>query len=240
MKDMPEMFHMKSIARVENSFKSKFGIPRQSSMAKSVVSRIVFEREYRDINAFAGIEEFSHLWIIWAFSENLGKEWSPTVRPPVLGGNERKGVFATRSPFRPNPIGISSVKLEKFAAEADGPVLYVSGADIMDGTPVLDIKPYIPYADIHADAYGSFAEAAKKEKLRVEILDEAAKKLTEEEKKEITEVLSLDPRPAYHNDPERVYGFTYADHEIKFKADGKTLRVISADQAMAERVEPVV
>lgn len=218
---MPEM---KVIARIHTPFDTKFGIPRQSGVAAEVKGEIVFEPEYREPEAVRGLEGFSHIWLIWCFSESVTDKWSPTVRPPRLGGNVRMGVFATRSPFRPNPIGLSSVELEKIELTSDrGPVLHVRGADLMDGTPIFDIKPYVAYADSHPDALSGFLGAATFKKLRVTLPDGVSDALPEG----LVDVLSNDPRPRYHDDPERVYGMQYAGHEVKFRVSGDELTVLS-------------
>lgn len=217
---MPEM---KIIARISTPFKTKFGIPRQSGVAPDVKGEIVFEPDYREIEAVRGLEGFSHIWLIWCFSESVSDKWSPTVRPPRLGGNVRMGVFATRSPFRPNPIGLSSVVLERIEYTDDrGPVLHVRGADLMDGTPIFDIKPYVAYADSHPGASGGFTDTAEFKKLRVELGDGVTPPLSGE----LIEVLENDPRPRYHDDPERVYGMEYDGREVKFRVRGDTLTVI--------------
>lgn len=214
------------IARIHNGFSSKFGIPRQSSMVSEVTSRIVFEKEYRDPNAFRGITGYSHLWLIWEFSENRRKEWSPTVKPPRLGGNTRMGVFATRSPVRPNPIGLSSVKLQGLEmTREEGPVLVVTGADLMDGTPILDIKPYLAFTDSHPEAAGGFTDAVKKEKLNVFFPEELLKLLPERDHAAVLGILAGDPRPAYQNDPERIYGVEFDGYDIRFKVREKELAV---------------
>lgn len=215
---------MKIIARIHTPFDTKFGIPRQSGVAAEVKGEIVFEPEYREPEAVRGLEGFSHIWLIWCFSESVTDKWSPTVRPPRLGGNVRMGVFATRSPFRPNPIGLSSVELEKIELTSDrGPVLHVRGADLMDGTPIFDIKPYVAYADSHPDALSGFLGAATFKKLRVTLPDGVSDALPEG----LVDVLSNDPRPRYHDDPERVYGMQYAGHEVKFRVSGDELTVLS-------------
>lgn len=220
---MPEM---RTIARIRTPFKTKFGIPRQSGVAPQVRGEIVFEPEYRSVDAVRGMQGYSHLWLLWLFSESPTDKWSPTVRPPRLGGNVRMGVFATRSPFRPNPIGLSSVELEKIEYTADrGPVLIVRGADLMDGTPILDIKPYIAYADSHPDATGGFTDTAEFKKLRVLLPDGMT--LPEG----LREVLENDPRPRYQNDPDRVYGMLYDGYEVKFRVADDTLTVISMEKS---------
>ncbi len=217
---------MKTIAHIENDFPTKFGIPRQSGRVKELRARIVFEPEYRNPDALRGLEDFSHIWLIWEFSQAARKEWSPTVRPPRLGGNVKKGVFATRSPFRPNPVGLSCVKLEKIVMEEKlGPVLYVTGADLMDRTPIYDIKPYIPYADCHPEALGGFAENIKDYRLHVEFPQELLNRIPEEKRAALLEVLSEDPRPAYQHDPGREYGMPFGTKDIHFRVDGSILTV---------------
>ena len=217
---------MKIIARIRTDFPEKFGIPRQAGLVPELMAKIVFEPEFRDPNALRGIEDWSHLWLIWQFSEAIREDWSPTVRPPRLGGNERVGVFATRSPFRPNPIGLSSVKLESVKNEDGlGTVLYVSGADLMDGTPIYDIKPYLAYTDSHPDASGGFAAEVFGHSLEVDFPAELLEKLPEEKRKAAIGMLSNDPRPAVQHDPERIYGLPFAGVEIKFRVDGDKLYV---------------
>jgi tRNA-Thr(GGU) m(6)t(6)A37 methyltransferase TsaA len=217
---------MKIIARIHTDFKEKFGIPRQSGIADSLTAKIVFEPEYRVAEALRGIEGYSHLWIIWQFSEAVRDSWSPTVRPPRLGGNSRMGVFATRSPYRPNPIGLSSVKL--ISVENDekyGTVLIVSGADMLDGTPIYDIKPYLAYTDSHPDAIGGFSDPVREYALAVEIGEELLSRVSEDKRDALLTVLSQDPRPSYQNDAEREYGMKFADVEVFFRVDSETLTV---------------
>ncbi len=222
---------MKIIARIYNDLPEKFGIPRQSGLVSEVLGRIVFEKEYRNPDALRGLEDFSHIWLIWQFSETVREDWSPTVRPPRLGGNARVGVFATRSPFRPNPIGLSSVRLERIDHDApDGPVLIVSGADLMNGTPIYDIKPYLPYADSHPDASGGFADGYADYRISVDCPREFLEVMPEDKRAGLLGILSQDPRPSYHGDPERIYGLSYAGYNIKFKV-GDKLTVISVDKA---------
>lgn len=217
---------MKVIGRIESPFEGKFGIPRQSGICEHSVERIYFDPPYSSAEAFRGIEGYSHIWIVWAFSENLRKKESLTVRPPRLGGNTRMGVFATRSPFRPNPIGLSCVRLLSVKQDSvRGTYLEVSGADLMNGTPILDIKPYVPFADSHPDAVGGFADAHVNDRVTVKISNELASLLPSELLPGLIEALSGDPRPAYHRDSERVYGFEYGGFEIKFKVDGSALTV---------------
>ena len=206
---------MEVIARIHNDFPTKFGLPRQSSLAPSLRSKIVFEPSFRIAEALRGLEDFSHIWLIWAFSESEG--WSPTVRPPRLGGNVRMGVFATRSPFRPNPIGLSSVRLEAIEDDgANGKVLVVTGADLMDGTPIYDIKPYLPGVDAHPEATDGFVGANRQQPLSVELAPELAASLTDNQRATLCEILAQDPRPAYHDDPRRNYGLSYAGRDIHF------------------------
>lgn len=215
---------LKIIARIETDFKTKFGIPRQSGLV-DLEALIVFEPEYRTDDALRGIEAFSHLWLIWNFSKAEREEWSPTVRPPRLGGNKRVGVFATRSPFRPNAIGLSSVRLLGTVKTSRGTVLRVSGADLMDGTPIYDIKPYLPYTDSHPEAIGGFADEKLKEFLEVDFPPELLSLIPESKKSAVLEILAEDPRPHYITDEERIYGFEFADFEIKFKVTKNLLTV---------------
>ena len=216
---------LKVIARIETDYKTKFGIPRQSGLV-DLEALIVFEPEYRNDDALRGIEEFSHLWLIWNFSLAERDEWSPTVRPPRLGGNKRMGVFATRSPFRPNPIGLSSVKLLGTVKTEKGLCLRVSGADLMNGTPIYDIKPYLPYTDSHPDAVGGFADQKLNDNLKVNFPNELLMLIPEKKKSALLELLSEDPRPHYISDNDRVYGFEFADFEIKFKVENNVLIVL--------------
>lgn len=217
---------LQHIATVRTAFAEKFGIPRQSGLAPSLRAEIIFAPEYRNPDALRGLEGFSHLWLIWEFSESVGHPWSPTVRPPRFGGNTRLGVFATRSPFRPNPIGLSCVKLEGIElTAAHGPVLIVSGADLMDGTPIYDIKPYLPYADCIPQASGGYAAQAPTAALTVDIPPALLQKLPDEVQPALTEVLAQDPRPRYHNDPERSYGMTFAGYEVRFQVSENHLTV---------------
>ena len=209
---------MKIVAKIYTEFDEKFGIPRQSGIVKETLGRIVFEPEYRNPDALRGIEGYSHLWLIWQFSEAVRDKWSPTVRPPRLGGNKRMGVFATRSPFRPNPIGLSSVKLIGVKnTDREGIVLLVSGADILSGTPIYDIKPYLAYTDSHPDAIGGFADDVLGYKIEVEFEGEIAKNLTSSERKKLIAILSEDPRPSYKAVDERTYGMKFEGKEISFK-----------------------
>lgn len=222
---------MKYIAKVHTDFKEKFGIPRQGSLISNIKGQIVFEEEYRDINALRGLEEFSHIWILWEFSEAKCEKWSPTVRPPLLGGNKKMGVFATRSPFRPNPIALSVVKLEKIEITKDkGPVIHISGVDLLDGTPIYDIKPYLPYADSIPDAKGGFTEELSERFIKVEMDDELYPCMEKEKKEEIKKILSGDPRPSYQKDENRIYGMKYGSYEIKFMVLDDILTVIDIEK----------
>lgn len=221
---MPEI---KMIAHIENDFTEKFGIPRQSGLADTV-SRIIFEPEYRNPDAFRGIEGFSHLWLLWQFSEALRSEWSPTVRPPRLGGNTRMGVFATRSPFRPNGIGLSSVKLESAELHTPcGPVLYVCGADILSGTPIYDVKPYLAYTDSHPQALCGFAPEENKGLLDVDFPAGLLDLIPREKRGGLIQILAQDPRPRYHSSPERAYAMSFGGFDIGFNVKGDTLTVTS-------------
>jgi len=214
------------IARMESDFPTKFGIPRQSGLVEDLHSTIVFEPEFRNPDALRGITDYTHLWIIWQFSEAVRQEWSPTVRPPRLGGNTRMGVFATRSPFRPNSIGMSCVKLLGVEQTQDkGTVLRVAGADLMNGTPIFDIKPYIPYSDCHTDASGGFTDTADNYLLEVDFPDDLLSLIAEDKRKALCGVLSHDPRPSYQRTPDRVYGISFADYNIRFTVDANTLYV---------------
>lgn len=216
---------LKVIAHIQTDFKTKFGIPRQSGLT-DLEGLIIFEPEYRNDDALRGIEEFSHLWLIWNFSKAQRDGWSPTVRPPRLGGNKRVGVFATRSPFRPNSIGLSSVKLLGTVKTKQGTALRVSGADLLNGTPIYDIKPYLPYTDSHPDAVGGFADERLKDSLEVIFPPRLLEKIPENKKSALCELLSEDPRPHYISDPDRIYGFRFADFEIKFKVENNILTVV--------------
>lgn len=219
------------IARMHSDFATKFGIPRQSGLVEELRSTIVFEPEYRNPEALRGIEDFSHLWIIWQFSEAVRQGWSPTVRPPRLGGNTRMGVFATRSPFRPNNLGLSSVRLLGVEhTEKYGTVLHVGGADLMDGTPIFDIKPYIPYGDCHTDATGGFTDTAGEFLLKVNFPQELLAQLPEEKQSAAIGVLSHDPRPSYQRKPGRVYGLTFAGYDIRFTVEEAELTVCAVEK----------
>lgn len=227
---MSETVPVHIIARIRSQFPEKFGIPRQSGLVEALKARVVFEPEYRDPQALRGLEGFSHIWLIWQFSRSMGAGWSPTVRPPRLGGNERMGVFATRSPFRPNPMGLSCVKLEKVElSTSEGPVLWVAGADLMDGTPIYDIKPYLPYADCKPQAVGGFASAPKEATLTVDFSAQLLQRVPQELREALSGVLAQDPRPTYHHDPQRVYGMAFGGLQVRFTVDGDRLTVVEVE-----------
>ena len=222
-----EKVEMQVIARIKSDFSTKFGIPRQSGLVKELQATIIMEPEFRNPDMLRGLDGFSHLWLIWQFSANADKTWSPTVRPPRLGGNTRLGVFATRSTFRPNFIGLSSVKLEGLEQTKDfGTVIHVSGADLMDGTPIFDIKPYIPYGDCHPDATGGFTDTADSYLLEVDFPKELLCKLPEDKQLAAIGVLSHDPRPSYQKDSERIYGISFAGFDLRFQVKEDRLTVI--------------
>ena len=222
---------MKIIARIHNDFPTKFGIPHQSNRLDALKATIVFEKEYRVREALRGLEEYSYIWLIWQFSEAVREGWSPTVRPPRLGGNTRMGVFATRSPFRPNNIGLSSVKLEKIGQDPVlGPVLHISGADLMDGTPIYDIKPYLPYVDSHPEAAGGFTDQIEDYRLEVEFPEHLMEQIPEEQREALMEVLANDPRPRYQNNPDRIYGIAYGKKDIHFRVSDRKLLVVDIQE----------
>ncbi len=223
---MADIIPMKIIARIRSEFPAKFGIPRQSGLVETLRATVVFEPEYRCPDALRGLEGYSHIWLLWQFSEAVRDGWSPTVRPPRLGGNTRMGVFATRSPFRPNPIGLSSVRLEGIGEEpGTGPVLYVCGADLMDNTPILDIKPYLPYTDSHPKASGGFSLGPGEGTLDVDIAPPLLEKIPSSQRQTLLDVLAQDPRPAYQQEPDRIYGMTFAGIEVRFSVEGNRLTV---------------
>ena len=225
---MSDSFEMRPIARIRSDFPSKFGIPRQSGLVEELKAELVFEPEYRNPEALRGIEGFSHIWLIWLFSEAVRASWSPTVRPPRLGGNTRMGVFATRSPFRPNPIGLSAVRLDGIRRdETLGQVLLVSGADLMDGTPILDIKPYLPFADSYPQASGGFTGQKIDGPLKVEVSQPLLAQVPKEHRQALLGVLAQDPRPSYHTDPQRVYGMEFAGLEVRFSVQNDVLTVLT-------------
>lgn len=217
---------IRPIAYIHTDLPTKFGLPRQSGLVQSLRARIVFVPEFRPEAAFRGLEGFSHVWLIWGFSENGRAGWSPTVKPPRLGGNRKMGVFATRSPFRPNGLGLSSVKLEEIRwDEKLGPVLAVSGADLMDGTPIYDLKPYLPYTDSHPEAVGGFADAFVDYALEVDFPEELLLQIPEDKREALLGILGQDPRPAYLEDPRRLYGFNYLDRDVRFRVEDGRLTV---------------
>lgn len=221
------MIPMEIIATIRSDFPTKFGIPRQSGLVEELRATVVFEPEYRSPDALRGLEDFSHLWLIWQFSEAVRDKWSPTVRPPRLGGNARMGVFATRSPFRPNPIGLSCVELVGVEEHTpQGPVIFVAGADLMDGTPIYDIKPYVPYADCHPEAVGGFAQDAPEQTLKVDIPAHLLCLIPESKREALVGVLAQDPRPPYQRDSQRVYGFGFGGLEVHFTVDNSVARVV--------------
>ena len=221
---MADDFNIKKIAEIRNGFSDKFGIPRQSGLCDKVISKIVFEEIYRTAEAVRGLEDFSHIWLIWQFSRSVREDWSPTVRPPRLGGNKRIGVFATRSPFRPNPLGLSCVRLEDIEIDKElGPIITVSGADLLDGTPIYDIKPYIPYADAKPEATSGFVGTTERIKLTVSF--EKEPKIENNIKEALVQILSEDPRPAYQNDPDRVYRLDFDGYTVSFKVNDTGLTV---------------
>ena len=219
---------MQVIARIRSPFPEKFGVPRQSGLVDTP-AQIVFEPEYRNMDALRGIEGFSHLWLLWQFDRAQRETWSPTVRPPRLGGNERMGVFATRSPFRPNPVGLSCVKLIGLTQTTEGPVLEIEGADLVDGTPILDIKPYLPYCDSYPEARGGWTDGLETVPLHVDFCPELFQTLPETCRAGIMGVLQSDPRPRYQNDPDRIYGLTYGGVNVKFRVAGDVLTVVEVE-----------
>ena len=225
---MSDQHTIRAVARIRSDFPTKFGIPRQSGLVSELRARVIFEPACRSPEAVRGLEDFSHIWLIWQFSQAVREGFSPTVRPPRLGGNRRLGVFATRSPFRPNPIGLSLVRLAEIGQEREaGPVLYVAGADLLDGTPIYDIKPYLPYADCRPEASGGFTERAPRQALEVDCGPELLERVPAAKRAALLGVLAQDPRPSYQEDPERVYGMAFAGVEVKFKAAGGRLSVVS-------------
>ena len=223
---MDSVYTIKTIARIQSDFPEKFGIPRQSGLIQELKAKIIFEPEYRNPDALKGLEGYSHIWLIWGFSKAVRKHWSPTVRPPRLGGNQRMGVFATRSPFRPNPLGLSLVRLDGIEpTEESGSILRVSGADLMDGTPIFDIKPYLPYVASYPDACGGFGTAQKDYRLDVDCPPAYFELIPPEHRDALLAILAQDPRPSYQQDPSRIYGMKYAMMNVKFYVEGKTLHV---------------
>jgi len=226
---------MKIIAHIENDLPEKFGLPRQSGLVDDIYSTIVFEPLYRNPDAIRGLEKFSHIWLLWAFEGFDSDSFSPTVRPPKLGGNERVGVFATRSPNRPNPIGLSCVRLVNIEDSARGPIITVAGADLKNNSAIYDIKPYLPYADSHPEALGGFTDTLNITPLEVDFPKELRCRLLPEKIKAAISLLSQDPRPSYHNDPNREYGMSYAGYNIRFRVENKILHVINVEK---ESIDP--
>ncbi len=222
---------MKIIGHIRTDFPSKFGIPRQSGLIDDLKGKIILEPEYRNPQVYKGIEEFSHIWLLWEFSEAKKEHWSATVKPPRLGGKKRMGVFATRAPFRPNNIGLSCVKLDRLEQdEKDGPVLWVAGVDLLDGTPIYDIKPYIPLTDCHPEASEGYTKETKIHELKVEFPEELLNQYPEEKRQAVLGILAQDPRPTYFQDPERVYGVPFAGFDVKFRVDGDLLIVCGLEK----------
>lgn len=222
---------MNIIAHIHTDLPTKFGVPRQSGLVDALKARIVFTEAYRDPEAFRGLEDFTHIWLIWEFSKAKREGWSPTVRPPRLGGNRRLGVFATRSPFRPNAIGLSCVRLERVELHGpEGPVLHVAGADLMDGTPIFDIKPYIPYADAHPEASGGFTSALQDAPLEVAFPEEWRRYFMPEHQNAIIGILERDPRPHYHDDEERIYGMSFAGYDVRFRVHDSVAQVCGVEK----------
>ena len=227
---MEKEFKPKIIARIRTDFPAKFGIPRQSGLVKGTRGIIVFEKVFRNAEALRGLEGFSHLWLIWQFSESVTENWSATVRPPRLGGNKRMGVFATRSPNRPNSIGLSCVRIKRIIHSEQGTVIQISGADMMDSTPVYDIKPYLPFTDCRENAKSGFCEHISEQMLKVEYEDDTLNKLEADKRAALIKLISQDPRPSYQNDSERVYGFEFAGFEVKFKVQEDTAQILSIEK----------
>lgn len=231
---MPKEISLKVIAHIRNNFKEKFAIPRQSGFTDNI-STIVFEKEFRDENALRGLSEFSHIWLLWYFSENIDKGWSPTVRPPRLGGNKRMGVFATRSPFRPSPIGLSCVKLISIEkTTTDGIVLKVSGSDLLDGTPIIDIKPYLSFTDSHPDAVCGFADAVLSNNLNIIFENQTDKILSPKKTQSLYDILTQNPIPSYHKDKDRIYGMIFENYNVKFKVSDDTLFIVEISNLSEE------
>ncbi len=226
----PGAYEMTPIATIHTDFAQKFGVPRQSGLSDSLHATVVFAPPYRSAECVRGLEGYSHLWLIWVFSEHAGQGWSPTVRPPKLGGNARMGVVATRAPYRPIPIGLSCVRLESVEHTAEGPVLHVLGADLMDGTPILDIKPYLSFADSHPDALGGFSPGKDGARLRVDVSDALLDRLPPDKHQALLDVLAQDPRPGYQHDPARIYGLAFAGFDVRFCVEGGVARVVMLER----------
>ena len=228
---MTSLYTLKTIAHIQSDFPEKFGIPRQSGLVESLKAKLIFEPDYRNPDALRGLEDYSHIWLIWGFSESIRDEWSPTVRPPRLGGNQRMGVFATRSPFRPNPVGLSCVRLEGISTTPDfGPVLHICGADLMDGTPVFDIKPYLPYVDSHPNTQGGFGSRQAGYSLNVDCPPACLELIPEQCRSALMEILAQDPRPSYQEDPARIYGMKYAGMNIRFYVENDELHICGVER----------
>lgn len=226
-----EKFEITAIARIYTDFPEKFGLPRQSGIVKGLRGKIIFEPPYRDFSAVRELNEYSHIWLLWLFSKSEKDNWSPTVRPPRLGGNKRVGVFATRSPYRPNPIGMSAVKLEKVTLDKElGPIIEVSGIDMVDGTPIIDIKPYLSFADSYPDAVCGFADKLYSDELQVIFPEKIKTSLPQKTAELLSGILSGDPRPRYHDDPNRIYGFIFGEYEVKFRVENRVLTVVSVSK----------
>lgn len=225
-----DTYTLKVIARIRTALPEKFGLPRQSGLVPELTGRIVFEPEYRNADALRGIEGYSHLWLIWQFSRAVREEWSPLVRPPRLGGNEKMGVFATRSPFRPNALGLSCVELEKVEWDTpEGPVIHVRGVDLMDDTPIFDIKPYLSYADSYPGAVGGWTDTVSRRQLQVECGEALLEKVDAQQREALLAILAGDPRPRYQDDPQRIYGMAFAGKNVKFRVEGETLHVTEVE-----------
>lgn len=225
-----DTYTLKVIARIRTALPEKFGLPRQSGLVPELTGRVVFEPEYRNADALRGIEGYSHLWLIWQFSRAVREEWSPLVRPPRLGGNEKMGVFATRSPFRPNALGLSCVELEKVEWDTpEGPVIHVRGVDLMDGTPIFDIKPYLSYADSYPDAVGGWTDTVARRQLQVECGEALLEKVDAQQREALLAILAGDPRPRYQDDPQRIYGMAFAGKNVKFRVEGEKLTVTAVE-----------
>lgn len=225
------------VAYISSPYTGKFGVPRQSGLVKDVISKVVFQPEFRDGAALRGLEEFSHVWLIWQFSAHADQGWSATVRPPRLGGNERRGVFATRAPFRPNPLGLSCVELKQVGADEQGPYLLVAGADLLDGTPIYDVKPYMPFSDSHPEANAGFVSSLPEHRLQVVLEESWLELIPPERQPALRKLLALDPRPAYQHDPERVYGMEFDGLNIRFRVEDQVLTVCGVGPAAEKEQE---
>lgn len=228
---MTSPYTLKTIAHIQSGFPEKFGIPRQSGLVESLKATLIFEPAYRNPDALRGLEDYSHIWLIWGFSESIREQWSPTVRPPRLGGNQRMGVFATRSPYRPNPVGLSCVRLDGISISSEyGPMLHIAGADLLDGTPVFDIKPYLPYADSHPEAEGGFGSRHSGYSLKVDCPPACRELIPEQYRAALLEILAQDPRPSYQDDPLRIYGMKYAGMNVRFYVENDVLHICAVER----------